>query len=101
MSECKYKCGTKFSKYDSQKKKFYELDGTTLHTWDRHLQVLKNKKRGNMPHLEQQSNDPNTVQNQESNGHEGFCTKWHESYKVLNPYWRCCPYCYFNLEVMK
>lgn len=79
LRHCKYGCGIELGQFSTKENKFLESDQKTLHTRER-CQSLKMTSK------------------EVTNGHEGFCTKWHESYKVLNPYWKCCPYCCDNLE---
>jgi hypothetical protein len=73
VRKCRYSCGTQLSEFDKNENKYREVDGT-LHTRQR----CESLKQGPKDH---------------DNGNKGFCTKWHESYVVLNPYWKCCPYC--------
>jgi len=73
---CKYGCGKELGNFNKAENKYLELDGT-IHTRQR-CESLK---------------EPKQETNGHDNGNVGFCTKWHESYVVLNPYWKCCPYC--------
>jgi hypothetical protein len=67
---CKFGCKTQLGEFSTKDNKYLETDGT-LHIRQRCESLKKDH----------------------DNGKEGFCTKWHESYVVLNPYWKCCPYC--------